>query len=72
MTRTKLEIDCERGVLQELARDLLAVYAPLDAGLWLSAPHAMLGDRTPFEAMEAGDGHKVMELLDQLATGAYI
>ena len=51
---------------------LLDWYSMEEAEFWLEAPHPQLHNATPMQYIEAGDGDKVLAILDRLDSGAYL
>lgn len=57
----------------ETARGLLAaVYDPASADIWLRSRHKLLNGDTPLQRIARGDIVSVVEVIEQLVTGAYI
>lgn len=53
-------------------KDLLELYEDGDAWRWLIAPHKLLADSSPFEAIRDGREADVARIVAQLASGAHI
>ena len=47
------------------------VYKPEGCALWYESPNRMLDGRTPRQAVDAGDGGKVLDVIDLLVSGGY-
>ena len=51
---------------------LLELYQPDEARLWLFSPHPLLAGRSPAEVIEEDETDAVLDVLDQMRDGAYI
>ena len=58
--------------LEWIAERLSAVYEPEDVRMWLHSRHALLGGDKPVDRIREGRVKDVLELVEQLRTGAYI
>lgn len=58
--------------LEFFLTELAEFYTPDEARLWLFAPHKMLGGDTPAKRIQNGSTADVLDLLDQLRSGAYV
>ncbi|MDQ3432334.1 MAG: MbcA/ParS/Xre antitoxin family protein [Actinomycetota bacterium] len=59
--------DCSPAV----RRAVLELFSPDAARIWLNARHPMLDHTSPADVLAHGEG-RVLNLLDALATGAYL
>lgn len=57
---------------QELRERLRQFYAPFEIELWLTAPHPLLGDRSPRQMIDAGEIAEVERVIAQLEDGVFI
>ena len=56
---------------EELARRMAAdVYTPEGVDIWYDAPNRLLNNASPRQFVDAGDVGRVLQVLDQLASGA--
>lgn len=59
--------------LQDLIDRLAAFYPkPEDRTLWLNSPHPLLAGDVPMDRILAGKREDVLQLIEQLETGAYV
>jgi hypothetical protein len=47
------------------------VYRPEGVDIWYDAPNRLLNNASPRQFVEAGDADRVLEVLDQLASGSF-
>lgn len=47
------------------------VFKPEGVDLWYEAPNPLLHNASPRQCVEAGDGDKVLDVVEMLATGAF-
>lgn len=62
-----IEHDDERAVRAAAAE----IYKPEGVEIWMNAMQARFDGRTPLEAIADGDTDRVLQVLDQLASGAF-
>ena len=59
-------------VTERQVRDALSeIYHPEGAVLWYDSPNPHLNAATPRQFVDAGDGWRVLQIIDALATGAH-
>jgi hypothetical protein len=58
----------DEATVREMAAE---VYTPEGVELWMHAPNRTLNNATPLQFIEAGDTERVLQVLEQLITGAY-
>lgn len=58
--------------LKWIVEKLSAVYEPEDAYIWLHSRHPRLAGDRPVERIREGQLDEVLDLVDQLSTGAYV
>ncbi|MDP9336198.1 MAG: DUF2384 domain-containing protein [Actinomycetota bacterium] len=58
--------------LHWITERLSTVFEPEDVNLWLYERHPRLGNQRPVDLIRRGEVEPVVELVDQLSTGAYI
>lgn len=59
-------------MLERINELLAEFYNPFEAGLWLRSPHPQLQDRAPLDAIAAGDGPQVLQILEKLKDCVYL
>lgn len=59
--------DDERAVRSAAA----VVYKPEGVDIWMNAPNRSLNNATPMQFIAAGDTDRVLQVLEQLAGGAF-
>lgn len=47
------------------------VYTPEGVDIWMHAPNRSLNNATPLQFIGAGDTERVLQVLEQLITGAF-
>ncbi len=55
-----------------VARKLEPIYAPTEAEIWIDSPHQLLGGKSPAELIRWSETDRVLDIIEQLVTGAYI
>jgi transcriptional regulator with XRE-family HTH domain len=58
--------------LDWLAEQMAQIYTPDEAKLWLFSPHKLLGGERPADRIANGRTEDVLQLIDQLQSGAYL
>lgn len=58
--------------LSYVAKETAEFLPPEEARLWLYRPHPQLGGKSPAEVIQAGRTDHVRDLLDQIASGAFV
>lgn len=58
--------------LNYIAKEMTEFLPPEEARIWLYRPHTQLGGRSPADVIEAGRTDDVLELIDQIASGAFV
>jgi len=58
--------------LAALLGELRTIYEPAGVGIWLFAPHKLLGGVSPISAIEDGKIEAVWTLVDQMQSGAFV
>lgn len=48
------------------------IFRPEGVDIWYDAPNTRLHNATPAQYVRAGDGDKVLDLIEQLASGAIL
>jgi hypothetical protein len=48
-----------------------AVYRPEGVDIWMNAANPSLNGATPMQSIAAGNGERVLQVIDQLASGAF-
>jgi len=59
-------------MLDYLFYQLLELYRPDEARLWLFSPNPLLEGRSPAQKIEGDEADSVLDVIDQLKDGAYI
>ena len=54
-----------------LLRELRGIYEPEGCGIWLYAPHKTWSGLSAVDMIEDGRINEVLQVIDQLASGAY-
>jgi hypothetical protein len=57
--------------IEQVAEAVSEVYKPEGVTIWLDAPNKWLHNATPRQYVEAGDGDKVLALIEMLTTGSF-
>jgi len=55
-----------------LTTQLADLYNPMDAHVWLFAPHKQLNGQRPVDLIQAGDIETVLKIISQLRDGAHV
>lgn len=59
-------------VMAYVERRARVTYTPEGAALWMDAANKLLGGRSPRECVEAGEGEKVLAVLEAMESGAFV
>ena len=59
-------------MLEQLNSALAEFYTPIEAGVWMRSAHHQLQGRTPLDAIAAGDGAQVLQIVERLKDCVYL
>lgn len=57
---------------EQIAAHLNQLYDPDGAQEWLASPQKLLDGAIPAQLIERGEGQRVLDLLEEIASGAYL